>query len=126
MPVKRTFARLTGLVLLLYGAWMFTVNLIEGVVSANSYEPPWILYLVLGFGLAGAIGGAVYLLSLDGPQRFRTRRHRVIGWVGMLICAALPGSVSFVLLIIVAISAGTLLDSEQTEGSSERSVLRSG
>jgi hypothetical protein len=119
----RTFARLTGLVVLLYGAWMFSVNLLEGVTGSNGYDPRWMLFLVLGFGLAGAIGGILFLLSLDGPPRFRTRSYRLIGWVGMLICAVLPTSLYYVLLIMVAISSLSLFRS--FESSPEEASINS-
>ncbi|MGH8872462.1 MAG: hypothetical protein ACRDWS_10845 [Acidimicrobiia bacterium] len=38
IDVKRTFARLTGLVLLLYGAWMFTISLIEQWCSDSGWR----------------------------------------------------------------------------------------
>jgi len=107
--VLRTFARLTALVVLLYGAWMFSINLFEAVTGSNTYEPPWMLLIVLGFGASGAIGGTLFLLSIDGPSRFRTPMIRAIGWVGMFICAALPTSLFYILLIMVAISAVVLL-----------------
>ena len=91
----RFFARLTGLVVLLYGAWMVTINLFEAVTGSNTYEPPWMLLVVLGFGASGAIGGTLFLLSIDGPPRFRTPMIRAIGWVGMFICSALPTSLFY-------------------------------
>jgi hypothetical protein len=107
--VLRIFARLTGLVVLLYGAWMFTINLFEAVTDSNTYEPPWMLLVVLGFGASGAVGGTLFLLSIDGPSRFRKPMIRAIGWIGMFICSALPTSLFYVLLIMVAISAVILL-----------------
>jgi len=105
----RTLARLSGLVVLLYGAWMFSINLIEAVTGSNAYEPRWVLFVVLGTGLAGAIGGTLFLLSIDGPPRFRTPMLRAIGWVGMFICSALPTSLFYVMLIMVAVSGVVLL-----------------
>ena len=105
----RFFARLTGLVVLLYGTWMVTINLFEAVTGSNTYEPPWMMFVVLGFGASGAVGGTLFLLSIDGPPRFRTPMIRAIGWVGMFICSALPTSLFYLLLIMVAISAVVLL-----------------
>jgi hypothetical protein len=107
--VLRIFARLTGVVVLLYGAWLFTINLFEAVTDSNTYEPPWMLLVILGFGASGAFGGILFLLSIDGPSRFRTPMIRAIGWIGMFICSALPTSLFYVLLIMVAISAVILL-----------------
>ena len=120
----RTFARLTGLVVLLYGAWVFTINLFEAVSRSNTYEPPWMLLVVLGFGATGAVGGILFLLSIDGPSRFRTPMIRAIGWIGMFICSALPTSLFYVLLIMVAISAVLLL--KPIEQGSEETSLNSG
>jgi len=122
--VLRTFARLTGLVVLLYGAWVFTINLFEAVSRSNTYEPPWMLLVVLGFGATGAVGGILFLLSIDGPSRFRTPMIRAIGWIGMFICSALPTSLFYVLLIMVAISAVLLL--KPIEQGSEETSLNSG
>ncbi len=105
----RFFARLTGLIVLLYGAWMVTINLFEAVTGSNTYEPPWMLLVVLGLGASGAVGGTIFLLSIDGPPAFRTPMIRAIGWVGMFICSALPTSIFYVLLIMVAVSAVVLL-----------------
>jgi hypothetical protein len=105
----RFFARLTGLVVLLYGAWVVTINLFEAATGSNTYEPPWMLLVVLGFGAFGAVGGILFLLSIDGPPGFRTPMIRAIGWVGMFICSALPTSLFYVLLIMVAISAVVLI-----------------
>jgi hypothetical protein len=120
----RFFARLTGLVVLLYGAWMVTINLFEAVTGSNTYAPPWILLVVLGFGASGAVGGTLFLLSIDGPPRLRKPMIRAIGWVGMFICSALPTSLSYVLLIMVAISAVVLL--RPIEQVPEESSLNSG
>ncbi|MBW3666379.1 MAG: hypothetical protein KY394_02165 [Actinobacteria bacterium] len=38
--------------------------------------------------------GLAYLLSFDGPARFRERRVRVVGWAGMLISVLLPSSLT--------------------------------
>lgn len=121
-----TFARLTGLVIFLYGTWMFTINLIEDLFGDNTYQPPWVLYMVLGFGLVGGVGGALYLLSLDGPERFRRRTTRMIGWAGMLICAVLPASLSLILSVMVGLSAFSLFDPELSGKESEELGLRSG
>ncbi len=120
----RIFARLTGLVVLLYGAWMFSINLLETVTGSNAYEPRWMLLVVLGVGLAGAIGGTLFLLSIDGPTKFRTPMNRAIGWIGMFICSALPTSLFYVLLIMVAVSGVILL--RPMEQTPEEPSLRSG
>lgn len=120
----RIFARLTGLVVLLYGAWMFSINLLEAITGSNTYEPRWMLLVVLGAGLAGAIGGTLFLLSIDGPTKFRTPMNRAIGWIGMFICAALPTSLFYVLFVMVAVSGVILL--RPMEQAPEEPSLKSG
>ena len=81
-----TLARMVGLVFALLGAWVFTLNLME-----RSYDG-WVFVWVVLAGLSGAVGGVLFLLSVDGAQRFRTARMRLFGWVGMLVLALLPSS----------------------------------
>ena len=121
MPI---FARLTGLVVLLYGAWMFSINLLEGIKGSNTYEPGWMLFVVLGVGLAGAIGGTLFLLSMDGPTKFRTPMNRAVGWIGMFICSALPTSLFYILFIMVAVSGVILI--RPMEQAPEEPSLKSG
>ena len=47
-------------------------------------------------GLTGAVG-VVFLLSLDGPARWRTTTRRAVGWVGMMIASLLPTSWLFLI-----------------------------
>ncbi len=116
----RIFARLTGLVVLLYGAWMFSINLLEAITGSNTYEPRWMLLVVLGAGLAGAIGGTLFLLSMDGPTKFRTPMNRAIGWIGMFICVG-PSDQP----LLHPVHHGRCLrgDSPQTHGAGARGTL---
>jgi hypothetical protein len=90
-----SLARFVGLVFVLAGAWVFFINLI-GAVTDGSYEG-WVLVWILVAGVAGAVGGALFLLSIDGPERFRTRRTRLIGWLVMWGLATLPSALMLVL-----------------------------
>ncbi len=91
----RMYARFVAVSVAILGAWIFVINLIQ------LDGPAWVLVWVLFSGLAGALGGVLYLLSLDGPQRFRTRRQRVIGWLAMLISVLLPTSLTVMLIPLV-------------------------
>lgn len=106
--VATAYARFVGLVVFLYGGWMFGVNLVDSVIGDNGYDPSWIVYVILLFGAVGVAGAMVFLLSLDGPQRWRTRTRRVIGWTGMILCLLLPTSISFFLLPLAGLAALTL------------------
>jgi hypothetical protein len=103
-----TFARFVGLAVLMYGAVIFFGNLI-GAVGGADYQPFWALYLVLGLGLTGMSGAVCYLLTFDGPERWRTRGRRLLGWFGMMICAFVPSGLLFLIAPLVLLSASTLL-----------------
>ncbi|HZD22585.1 MAG TPA: hypothetical protein VE569_04190 [Acidimicrobiia bacterium] len=60
-------------------------------------------------GLAGALGGSLYLLSIDGFERFRAALHRRTGWLAMLVAMMLPSSLSFFLLPMVVTLVPTLI-----------------
>ena len=102
-------ARFVALVVVLLGAWIFLINLGE-----RGYDEPWILAWVLFSGLAGAVGGVLYLLSIDGPERFRTRSWRLWGWGGMMASALLPHSFSFIIIPLVLALLPSLLTSAST------------
>ncbi len=85
-----SLARFVGLVFFLAGGWLFGANLV-GAVTDASYEG-WVLAWILLSGLVGAVGGALFLLSIDGPDRLRNRRTRLIGWVMMWAVIALPSA----------------------------------
>ncbi|HKZ21033.1 MAG TPA: hypothetical protein VJQ57_13105 [Acidimicrobiia bacterium] len=96
--MAKWLGRLVGLGFGLLGIWVLAINLIE-----RGYEGAT-LALILASGLAGAVGGALFLLSIDGPQVFRSRPVRLTGWVGMLVLAATPTSISFLLLLLVLLA----------------------
>ena len=103
-----TFARFVGLAIFLYGAVIFFGNLV-GALGNSDFDPYWILYLVLGVGLTGMTGGVVFLLSFDGPDPWRTRGRRALGWVGMLMCALVPASYVLLIAPLVLVGGLTLL-----------------
>jgi len=103
-----TFARFLGLAIFLYGAVIFFGNLV-GALGNSDFDPYWILYLVLGVGLTGMTGGVVFLLSFDGPDPWRTRGRRALGWVGMLMCALVPASYVLLIAPLVLVGGLTLL-----------------
>ena len=100
--VGRSVARFVGLAFVMLGVWILVVNLLD-----IAYHGRW-LALILGSGAAGAAGGTLYLLSFDGPGRFRSRPTRLVGWVGMLILALLPWSFWFVMQALVLVAVPSL------------------
>jgi multisubunit Na+/H+ antiporter MnhB subunit len=93
--LAQTFYRLIGLAFTMLGMWVLFVNLVE------DRDPGWILVWILSAGFIGALGGILFLLSFDGPERFRSRQVRFLGWLGMLFLGVLPWSFQFVMLPLV-------------------------
>ena len=115
------FARFVAISVAIMGAWMFIAN-----VADVSYEG-WVLVWILLSGVAGATGGSVYLLSVDGPPRFRSKRLRTWGWAGMLAAALLPTSLTLMLVPLVLVIVPTLFKqtTESAEAQSEGTVTSS-
>jgi hypothetical protein len=115
-----------GIAVLLYSGVLFFGNLI-GAVGGAEYDSFQILFVIVAVGAVGLAGSVVFLLSIDGPDPWRTTARRAAGWVGMMIAALLPTSWLFLIAPVTAIGGLSLLlppgrsSSEQTEPS-----LRSG
>lgn len=103
----RTFAKFVGLVVMILGAWVVIINIGEAFGSTGGYQG-WILLWIFGSGLAGAVGGLFYLVSFDGPQRFRTTRTRLLSWLGMLGGALIPSMILPMLVVLVLAVSPTL------------------
>lgn len=97
-----TLARFVGLVVMILGGWTFWVNVID-----IEYEG-LILIWILASGLVGAVGGLFYLLSWDGPERFRTQRTRLWSWAAMVLASLLPTSLTLMIFPMVAIVSPVL------------------
>jgi hypothetical protein len=122
------FARFVALSVAILGAWMFIANVADVIANSAdvSYEG-WVLAWILFSGVAGATGGSVYLLSVDGPPRFRSKRLRTWGWAGMLAAALLPTSLTLMLVPLVLVIVPTLFKqtTESAEAQSEGTVTSS-
>ena len=108
MSLKRwlglMLARLVALAVAAHGLWMFVINAIE-----LDYDG-WVLAWILLAGLAGVAGGLLFLLSFDGPRRFRTRTWRMWGWGLMLGSVLLPTSFGvFLVPLVVLVLPGFLI-----------------
>lgn len=87
---------------------MFLGNLVMAVVEGNRYDAGWVLFLVLAAAAVGLAGAVLFLLSFDGPTKWRTRTWRIVGWSGMILCLLLPTGISFFLLPLAGLAALTL------------------
>lgn len=99
-----TFARFVAVSVAILSSWMFVVNL---PFQDRGWEP-WALTWILASGLIGAVGGVVYLLSIDGPPRLRSRAYRIGGWVAMLAAVVLPTNLTYMLVPLVLVLAPSL------------------
>jgi len=84
-------ARVVGIAVLLYSGVIFFGNAI-GAMAGADYDSVEIVLLIVGIGAIGLAGSIVFLLSLDGPESWRTTTRRALGWIGMMIAAVLPTS----------------------------------
>lgn len=109
----RTFVRFVAVSVAILGAWMFILN-----VRASGWEPLTHVW-ILASGIAGAVGGVLYLLSMDGAPRFRTKRNRIIGWGLMLSSVLLPTSLTFMLVPLVLLLLPTLFKMRGEDGGEE-------
>ena len=105
------FARFVGLLFALLGGWIFAVNIFD-----DSYSGAVFAWIVIA-GASGAIGGALYLLSFDGPPSFGALKVRLSGWVGMLILGLLPWSFAFLMMPLLLLTIPTLLTKGQSQPS---------
>ncbi len=113
----RAFARFVGLLFTLLGGWIFAVNIFD-----DSYSGAVLAWIIFA-GASGAIGGVVYLLSFDGPARFRTLKVRLSGWLGMLILGLLPWSFAFLMIPLVLLQIPTLFASGLSKPADEPATV---
>lgn len=119
-------APLVGLVMTMLGTWIFVINLIEDSYSGGTRI--WILTSAV----LGAVGGVLYLLSFDGPDRLRTRWVRLLGWTGMLVLAFVPWSFTFLVFPMLLLTIPTLFTQpdmgreEMVRGGGVFTVIRDG
>jgi hypothetical protein len=117
------YGRFIGVANLIYGVWLIIATVIN--TTNDSYGAGWlaVFYLV---GLTGMVGSTVFLLSLDGSQRFRTVSFRRIGWIVMFAAILLPTSVTFFLAPLTALSVGLALLPQTEPPSGNEEPPRSG
>jgi hypothetical protein len=115
-------ARVIGVAVLLYSGVVFFGNVL-GAAGGAKYDSLEILLVIVAVGAVGLAGSVVFLLSIDGPQSWRTTIRRAVGWLGMMIAALLPTSWLFLIAPVTAIGGLSLLLSPDR---SDRDGLRSG
>ncbi len=93
----KMYARFVAIAIALIGVRLLAVN-----IPAREFDW-WVWIWILAAGAAGIIGGVLYLFSLDGPMKYRTKGARGLGWVLMLFSAALPSSLTLMTVPLVAV-----------------------
>ena len=83
------------------------------------YDPWWILPIVLFAGAVAAAGGTLFLLSLDGPTRFRTMRIRSWAVILMLSGGLLPTSLTLFVVPLTLLMLPSLFVSFPGESSED-------
>lgn len=95
-------ARFIGLVFILYGGLLFFGNLF-GFLGGNVDAPWWAIAWVLVSGALAMTGGVTFILTFDGPVRWRTRPRRVVAVAMMMISSFVPstvGAITFVFALL--------------------------
>jgi hypothetical protein len=100
---------------------MFVMNL---PFQDRDWEP-WALVWILASGLVGAVGGVLYLMSIDGPRRFRTRAFRIGGWAAMLAAVMLPTNLTFMLVPLVLVLLPSLFTIPRRDDSTDGAITSS-
>lgn len=115
--LSKALARMVAAGMTILGVWIFTISFQAGHEVTRAY------ILILVSSALGAIGGVIFLLSIDGPYWMRTRWARAIGWSGMLLLAALPWSLWMYAFGAVLLTIPTLLMEPNPH---KRRVIRKG
>lgn len=119
-------ARVVGIAVLLYSGVIFFGNAV-GAMAGADYDSGAIVLLIVGVGAIGLAGSVVFLLSLDGPESWRTTSRRALGWIGMMIAAFLPTSWLFLIAPVTLLGGLALLIPPDEAGQdNSTTVLNSG
>lgn len=92
---------------------MAAVNLIPDDTAV--YDSNWVRPAAVAFGLLGVVSSVVFLLTIDGPPRWRSTSLRAMGWTGMVIALLLPTSITMFVMPLVLV-AGLLILSTPSRG----------
>lgn len=100
MSLKRwlglMLARLVALAVAALGAWVLVRN-----VTEPNYEGWALAYIVLT-SLSGLVGGILFLLTIDGPRRFRVPSWRMWGW-WLMLASVIHTTVNVIAIPFVAV-----------------------
>lgn len=103
----RMLVRFVGLIFVLYGLLLFVGNLID-MAQGEVDAPWWAIAWVLASGLVALAGGVTFILSIDGPPRWRSRIRRGVGIGLMFASSLLPSTVGSVVFVLALLSIVTM------------------
>lgn len=106
--VASTLSRFIGLTVFLWAAWIL-VNGSRDALTGVVYDQLWTPWLMVGIAVVGLVGSVTFLLTFDGPRRWRTRGRRFLGWFGMMFCALLPSQLIVIMAPLTAVGLLALL-----------------
>lgn len=93
------FARFVGLLFILYGL-LLTINGVVEALQGAGGSPWWALPWLLLTGLGSTAAGTIFVLSIDGPPRFATKRWRGAAVALMALASLLPATLAPVLAVL--------------------------
>jgi len=102
------YGRFVGIAVLLYGGWIFGGNAVVYIIS-DTQDSPVVALAILASGLLGFLSALGFLLTFDGPNRWRNTKRRAATWMGMFLCGLLPSSLVIFVLPLVVLAALTIL-----------------
>lgn len=102
------YGRFVGIAVLLYGGWIFAGNAVVYLIS-DTQDSPAVVLGILAVGLLGFCSALSFLLTFDGPNRWRNTKRRAAAWVGMFVSSLLPASLIVIVLPMVTLAALTIL-----------------
>lgn len=102
------YGRFVGIAVLLYGGWILAGNAVVYIIS-DTQDSPAVVVAILASGLLGFLSALGFLLTFDGPNRWRNTKRRAATWVGMFLCGLLPSSLVVIVLPLVLLAALTIL-----------------
>lgn len=111
----RMLARFVGLIFVLYGALLFFGNLFS-YFGGNVEAPWWAILWVLVSGAVAMAGGAGFILTFDGPERWRTRKSRALAVAMMMLSSFVPstvGAITFVFAVLTIPSIWVRFDDKE-------------
>lgn len=104
----RMLARFVGVVLVLYGLLLTVANVVEIIQGVDYTGPWWLVPWIIGTGVAAVLGGTLFILTFDGPDRFATRRWRGLALALMFLAAILPTNLTGAVAVLVVLMLPSL------------------